>query len=78
MCINWTKQLNWGWDPYFVRGVKTEMSYIAVNEVKSTTINKNWKRWGKSLQPKYKSYFIQSRSMIHTWIKGFAGLWKIL
>ena len=38
MCINWTKQLNWGWDPYFVRGVKTEMSYIAVNEVKSTTI----------------------------------------
>ena len=38
MCINWTEQLNWGWDPYFVRGVKTEMSYIAVNEVKSTTI----------------------------------------
>ena len=35
---NWTEQLNWGWDPYFVRGVKTEMSYIAVNEVKSTTI----------------------------------------
>ena len=38
MCVNWTEQLNWGWDPYFVRGVKTEMSYIAVNEVKSTTI----------------------------------------
>ena len=38
MCINWTKQLNWGWDCYFVSGVKTEMLYIAVNEVKSTTI----------------------------------------
>lgn len=38
MCINWTEKLNWGWDPYFVRGVKTEMLYIAVNEVKSTTI----------------------------------------
>lgn len=36
MCINWTKQLNWGC--YFVSGVKTDMSYIAVNEVKSTTI----------------------------------------
>ena len=38
MCINWTEQLNWDWDPYFVRGVKTEVSHIAVNEVKSTTI----------------------------------------
>ena len=77
MCINWTEQLNWGWDPYFVRGVKTEMSYIAVNEVKSTTI-KTGKGGASPLQPKYKSYFIQSRSMIQTWIKGFAGLWKIL
>ena len=77
MCINWTEQLNWDWDPYFVRGVKTEVSHIAVNEVKNDN-NKNWNRRGKSLQPKHKSYFIQSRSMIQTWIKGFAGLWKIL